>query len=62
LSNILARECLYIYWWAKTFIPFRIVRKGPVMVHVIRRGARVKMRRNRVWASFVKWLRGTHVD
>ena len=62
MSNILYRELASTYFWLKTYIPYRIARKGPVMTRIVRRAHRVQMRKNRVFAGLWTWLRGNHVD
>ena len=55
MSNILFREIAWTFRWLRTYIPWRIERKGPIFTRILRRGFRVQMRKNRVltavWAS-----------
>ena len=62
MSNVLYRELVSTYFWLKTYIPYRIERKGPVMTRIVRRAYRVQMRKNRVFAGLRTWLRGNRVD
>lgn len=56
MSNILAREIVFAYRWLRTYVPYRLERKGPIMTRIVRRALRVQLRRNRVWAAVVTRL------
>ena len=58
VSNIVWQELRWTYRWLRTYIPWRIQRKGPVFTRILRRGFRVQMRKNRVFVSFLVWLKG----
>ena len=58
MSNILYKELVWTYKWLRTFIPWRVERKGPVMTKILRRAHRVQMRKNQVLSSFWARVRG----
>ena len=62
MSNFLYSELVSTYFWLKTYIPYRIERKGPAITRLLRRLHRKDMRENRVFASLRAWLRGNRVD
>ena len=57
MSNILYREVVWTYRWLRTYWPWRITRKRPVMTGIFRRASRKKMSENRVFASLWAWLK-----
>ena len=57
MSNIVWQEIRWTYRWLRTYIPWRISRKPPVMLGITRRMWQKKMSENRVFASLWAWLR-----